>query len=311
MLAIVLELQRKKVLKAEELAESLGVNIRTIYRDIQVLSEAGVPIIGATGLGYSLMEGYFLPPVSFTVEEAVALLSGAEFVEQRFNTTYYKSARSSRRKIEAILSQPIRGEADKIRSNIRLLHKEKSELREREETNLATIQKAIREAKKLGFSYNKRVPGSDGKRETLRTVAPYGLVLDEQNGWLLVAACDLQEDIRHFKVSRINDLSIVDEVFQLPSDFNLQGYRLKDDRIIQVSVLFNREVADRVIEAKNYYMETAEYLENGYFVVFRVRHPEELLPWVLSWGGDAVVIEPDSFKNRVREEEIEKMMKRY
>jgi hypothetical protein len=47
-----------------------GASVRTIYRDIQALSEVGVPIIGIPGTGYSLMEGYFLPPVSFTVEEA-------------------------------------------------------------------------------------------------------------------------------------------------------------------------------------------------------------------------------------------------
>lgn len=71
-LAILLELQRRKVLKGEELAEKLETSVRTIYRDIQALSESGVPIIGAPGHGYSLIEGYFLPPISFTVEEAVS-----------------------------------------------------------------------------------------------------------------------------------------------------------------------------------------------------------------------------------------------
>src|SRR5690606_8413234 len=77
MLAIVIELQRKGVLRAEDLAAKFETSVRTIYRDIQALSEAGVPVMGAPGVGYSLMEGYFLPPVSFTAEEAVALLIGA------------------------------------------------------------------------------------------------------------------------------------------------------------------------------------------------------------------------------------------
>jgi predicted DNA-binding transcriptional regulator YafY len=80
MLAIVLELQRKPVLRAEDLADVFEVSVRTIYRDIQALSEAGVPIAGAPGQGYSLMEGYFLPPVSFTVDEAVTLLIGTDFI---------------------------------------------------------------------------------------------------------------------------------------------------------------------------------------------------------------------------------------
>lgn len=71
-LAITLELQRSKTLRAEDLASQFETSVRTIYRDIQALSEAGVPILGAPGQGYSLMEGYFLPPVRFTAEEAVS-----------------------------------------------------------------------------------------------------------------------------------------------------------------------------------------------------------------------------------------------
>lgn len=62
LLAILLELQRKDILRAEDLAAIFETSVRTIYRDIQALSESGVPIIGAPGIGYSLMEGYFLPP---------------------------------------------------------------------------------------------------------------------------------------------------------------------------------------------------------------------------------------------------------
>jgi predicted DNA-binding transcriptional regulator YafY len=75
LLAIVLELQRKEVVWVEDLATLFETSVRTIYHDIQALSEAGVPIIGTPGTGYSLMEeGYFLPPVSFTVDEAVTFI---------------------------------------------------------------------------------------------------------------------------------------------------------------------------------------------------------------------------------------------
>jgi predicted DNA-binding transcriptional regulator YafY len=95
MLAIILELQRNRMLRAEDLAERFETSVRTIYRDVQALSEAGVPIIGAPGTGYSLMEGYFLPPISFTVEEAVTLLIGTDFIEQRFDQDYEVQAQNS------------------------------------------------------------------------------------------------------------------------------------------------------------------------------------------------------------------------
>lgn len=85
LLAIVLELQYRQVVRAEDLAARFETSVRTIYRDIQALSEAGLPITGTTGTGYSLMEGLFLPPISFTIEEAVILLIGTEFIEQRFD----------------------------------------------------------------------------------------------------------------------------------------------------------------------------------------------------------------------------------
>lgn len=310
LLAIVMELQRSELQTADELAEVLGVSVRTIYRDMQALSEAGVPIIGETGLGYSLMEGYFLPPVSFTVEEAVSLLLGAEFIEKRFDPAFRNSARSSRRKIEAILSGPIREETTRIQESIRLLQKDEMVIMMREKVNLGSIREAMQEGKKIRFTYHKRVAEADGKRVTERTVSPFGLAHDEQNGWLLLAFCDLREDIRHFRVSRISDLTVTDDTFQTPDNFNLQSYRPKDTRSIRVCALFNPEITDKVEEANNYYMETAESKEDGYHVTFRVREPEELLSWILGWGADVVVTEPESFKNRVREE-IGKMKERY
>lgn len=310
LLAIVMELQRSKLLTADELAKVLGVSVRTIYRDMLALSEAGVPIIAETGLGYSLMEGYFLPPISFTVEEAVSLLLGTEFIENRFDPALRKSAHSSRRKIEAILSRQIREETNRIQGSIRLLQKDDMDIMMREKASLGSIREAMRGSKKLRFTYHKRIAGSDGSRVTVRTVSPYGLAHDELNGWLLLAFCDLREDIRHFRVSRISELTVTEDTFQTPDNFELQSYRPKDTRSIRVCAIFNPEITDKVEEANNYYMETAESKEDGYHVTFRVRQPEELLSWILGWGADVVVTEPESFKNRVREE-IEKMKERY
>jgi predicted DNA-binding transcriptional regulator YafY len=78
-------------------------------------------IISAPGTGYSLMEGYFLPPISFTVEEAVTLLIGTDFIEQRDDDDYRVRANAARRKIEAALSESVRNETSRIRRALRLL----------------------------------------------------------------------------------------------------------------------------------------------------------------------------------------------
>jgi biotin operon repressor len=69
--AILIHLQSKQIVRGQDIAERFGISLRTAYRDIRALEEAGVPIVGEAGTGYSLMEGYKLPPVMFTKEEAI------------------------------------------------------------------------------------------------------------------------------------------------------------------------------------------------------------------------------------------------
>src|SRR5919109_5410206 len=108
LLAIVLELQAAGKRRAADLAATFEVGKRTIYRDILALCEAGVPIVSVPGQGYSLMKGYFLPPLSFTTEEATMLLLGSDFMAQNFDAQYRAAAQSAGRKIEGVLHEKLR-----------------------------------------------------------------------------------------------------------------------------------------------------------------------------------------------------------
>jgi predicted DNA-binding transcriptional regulator YafY len=309
LLAIVLELQRKEVVRAEDLATLFETSVRTIYRDIQALSEAGVPIIGAPGTGYSLMEGYFLPPISFTVPEAVGLLIGTDFIEQRFDDDYRVKAQDARGKIEAILPESVRNETSRVRKTMRLLISDKQVKQSKEKEYLEKIRRAILDERKISFHYAKRLADSEGNRHSVRTVAPYGLVL-VQGSWMLVARCDLRQDIRHFRLSRMTELIDLGERFELPTHFNLREYTPPDGRHLLVRIRFNHDIADKVKESNYHYIEDMEEHQDGLHVVLRVRQLDELLQWVLGWGAAAIVLEPESFRNRIREE-AQKMFKRY
>ncbi|WP_159887730.1 helix-turn-helix transcriptional regulator [Paenibacillus puerhi] len=308
-LAIMLELQRSKVLRAEDLASLFETSVRTIYRDIQALSEMGVPILGAPGQGYSLMEGYFLPPVGFSVEEAVALLMGTDFIEQRLDGDYGNVSRSARRKIEAILPESVRGESTRVRETMRLTQAGEPVTSWKEKEYLGQARRAIMERRKLRMTYLKKMPETDGNRRSTREVAPYGLALVLGN-WILIARCDLRQEIRHFRLSRITGLTVLEDRFLIPQGFNLNSYRPPDDRNVRVLVRANPVIADKISESCHFYMESTDERKDGLLVNFRVRHLEELLPYILSWGGDVEVLEPESFRHRVREE-VEKMLKRY
>src|SRR5688572_20373523 len=99
MLAIVLELQARKQLRAEDLAATFRVSKRTVYRDIMALADSGVPVVAIPGQGYSLVEGYFLPPLAFSTDEAIMLMLGVDAAAQHFDAQYRSAAQSARHKI--------------------------------------------------------------------------------------------------------------------------------------------------------------------------------------------------------------------
>src|ERR1700738_4291025 len=121
LLAIVLELQRKGRQRAEDLADTFETSKRTIYRDILALCEAGVPVVSIPGQGYSLMKGYFLPPLSFTTEEATMLLLGSDFMARNFDAQYRLAAESANRKIESVLPEALHSDVHYLQSNIRFI----------------------------------------------------------------------------------------------------------------------------------------------------------------------------------------------
>lgn len=310
MLAIVLLLQARGILRAEDLAAEFETSVRTIYRDMQALSEAGVLIIGAPGTGYSLMEGYFLPPVSFSVNEAVALLIGADFMVRYFDDFYRNTAESSRIKIEALLPDPIRQEAERVRSTIRLLpDMGRESATDRERQSLSKLRLAVLHGHKIHFHYTRLAAGADGQRSSERTASPYGLVLVRGN-WMLVAFCELRQEIRHFRVSRMSQLAMLEESATRPPDFDLEAYTPPDNRNLLVRIEADAKIADRIQESGGLYLDDVTEQGGRLLITLRIRQPEEVVGWILSYGGELKVLEPESLRMRIREE-AQKMIDYY
>ena len=101
--AILTHLQSKRLITASELAKKHGVSIRTIYRDIRALKRSGVPIITEEGKGYTLIEGYHLPPVSFTESEANALITAEQLISRNRDASLIEQYRQAMTKIKAVL----------------------------------------------------------------------------------------------------------------------------------------------------------------------------------------------------------------
>jgi predicted DNA-binding transcriptional regulator YafY len=102
--AILTHLQSKRKVTAQQIADRFSISLRTVYRDVKALEESGVPVIGEAGTGYTIMEGYRLPPIMFTQEEAAALLMGGKLAQQMTDDSVQKNYEDAMYKIQAVWS---------------------------------------------------------------------------------------------------------------------------------------------------------------------------------------------------------------
>src|SRR5690625_1186295 len=306
LLGIILQLQNKKIQRAEDLAATFETSVRTIYRDMQALSEAGVPIVGATGQGYSLVEGYFLPPVMFTVEEAVTLLLGLEFVHQQFDESYRSKAISAQNKIETVLSNNVLKKVKQVSAGMKLVTSPDGS--EQHMNTMVLLRLAIGEHQQIRFRYTKNQLESVDN-ENIRQTDPYGLIFTN-GAWTLIAFCHLRQEMRHFLLGRMSDVHVMGETFSLPPQFDLNTYKPPDNRHLLVRIVIRPHLANKVKEYQYYYIDTMEDRVDGLYITLRVRHLDEVLQWILSWGEGVVVLEPEMLRKRIQEE-AKKMLKRY
>lgn len=295
LLAIVLELQRKGKRRAEDLAATFEISKRTVYRDVQALCEAGVPVVALPGQGYALMDGYFLPPLSFSTDEATMLLLGSEFVAEHFDSQYKAAAHSASRKIEAVLSDKLREEVHYLQNSIALVP---MNIRTDESEILRKIRRAIIERKTVQFLYHTRFSADGSSQHNQRDADPYGL-LHYAGVWYLVAYCHLRKALRNFRLERIAELQILEKPFARPAGFSLESPAPDNQRNLIIRALFDPEIADWVKEAKTFFVDHMEDTAEGLLIVLRVRTENEVVNWLLSWGGKVKVLEPPSLQKRL------------
>lgn len=299
LLAIVLELQARGRQRAEDLAATFETSKRTIYRDMLALGEAGVPLVSTPGLGYSLMEGYFLPPLSFSSEEATMLLLGSGVMALSFDAQYREAARSAERKIVGVLPEKLRAEVEYLQNAIRFIASGSSE---ENQERLQQLRRAIIERITVRFVYHTRYSSSGEQNESqAREADPYGLLCINQV-WNLSAYCHLRKAIRNFRLDRIEALELLPRTFNRPNQL-WSGPRLKKEfGSIVVRALFDHEIARWVREARSYYMVQTEETPDGLLATFYVRQESEIQGWLLGWGRHVRVLEPDTLRLSLAEE---------
>lgn len=212
--AILTQLQSKSLVTASSIAEKHDVSIRTVYRDIRTLEQSGVPIMTIEGKGYSIMEGYTLPPVMFTEAEANALITAEHIIN---------------REKDASLKQQYSHVIEKIKSVLQFTQKEKSELlseriqvrsnptNETTSNYLIQLQSTItnRQVVKL---YYRSLQGKNSER----FIEPFALY-STQGNWILIAFCQLRNEFRAFRLDCIQSMMVLGTYFEA-HDMTLEQY---------------------------------------------------------------------------------------
>lgn len=206
-------LRRKKLVRAQDLAEILEVSERTIYRDIRDLMASGVPIDGEAGVGYILRGGFDLPPLMFNEQEIEALVLGVRIVESWADPKLAEAAGNVIAKVETVIPERMR----QVMEDTALLAPS-DHFMEPIALDPSELRRAVRSRLKTSFCYR----DADG-RETERTVRPLGLAFYGPV-WLLVAWCELRIDFRSFRLDRISDLAVLDDKFRLEPGKTIQDF---------------------------------------------------------------------------------------
>jgi len=306
--AILIHLQSKKIVTAQEIADRFEISIRTVYRDIRALEEAGVPIGAEAGIGYFLAETYHLPPVMLTSGEATALLYGAKFAEQMGGEINRREVESAFFKIRSVLRDSEKEHIDILSKQISVLNmakleKEKSEF-------LAVIQKSLVERKAVEILYH----ATSSNEQTARIIKPIGVCFYGYF-WHVIAFCTLRNEYRDFRIDRILQATQTDidyssdSLISLPTFFDEYG---NAEGIHKIVLLIHKEALRHIADSKLWwgYTHNEPYDDNWLKMYFRNDDLPSFANWVLQGGSIMKIIEPLELLNIVKKK-IEMLTKHY
>ena len=267
---------------APYLAERFEVSRRTILRDLDTLCQAGIPIIteqGGRG-GISIMEGYQLDRSLLTADELQRLIAGLKSIN-----SVSKESKSDSLLLKLAPNKTIAALADCIMIDL------SSHYRDSLSEKISLIKEAITSRRLIFFDYYYR------KGQVKRKVEPYFVVF-KWTAWYVLGWCTERADFRLFKLNRLWDLSITDEVF-MPREVPLETISLDNALPDQnkIEILFDRSVRFRLIE--DYGLHCYTETDRGLLMELNYTNRENAIAWILSFGDQAEVVAPLDVRDEI------------
>jgi predicted DNA-binding transcriptional regulator YafY len=285
LLAMLLVLQRRKLVRAEDLAARFEISKRTVYRDVAALSEMGVPVVAQPGEGYSLMAGYFLPPLLFTPDEAAALFLGAKWLATQATGKLPNSTEGALTKLAHVLPQQTLKEVERITDVLHFFVIQRPF--NLDDPTLADFQRAINERRAVQITYH----SLQRDEITTRVIEPAELTYGD-GAWYVNGYCRLRQEARSFRFNRIAQYKL------LPEQFTPRSVTAPPAAVITVVVRFAPEMIRWVQERQHY----AFVRQEGERSIYQVHTLPEIQSWLFGWGTAAEVLAPDALRSAMRAE---------
>jgi predicted DNA-binding transcriptional regulator YafY len=294
--AILLHLEPDAWTRAADLSHALGVSERTVYRDVQAMVEAGVPLQGVPGKGYRLPDTYLLTPVQLTTDEAIMLVLGSAYAARNFGGRYQAAARAAQYKLEDILPPEDRERALSLRGSVPLVSP--SVFGEAAEDGLLRqARHALVEERTLEATM-----AEPNGAATPRRIDPYGLV-QKGSTWYIVGYGHDRDRVVHLRLPSVETLERTDATFERPSSYGAPPDGPSEAPRHEVRVVFASEAASSVQVPPALTVDRRKSLSDGRLLLnLQVDDEREVMPWLLGYGAHVQVLEPRALRERIAAE---------
>jgi len=320
--SILLLLQTRSIVTAQFLATHFAVTERTIYRDIRTLENAGVPIGSEAGVGYFIEKGYRLPPVSFTLDEAAALLLGEKLLVSSLDSDSLHDFKQALNKIRAVIDSSDKDQLNALDADIEVLptgnpfpidiinpedgnalNASATDSADTESGNdrwLRDCRSALVRRQVVEIEYD----ALSSQRRTTRLIEPIGLFYYSWH-WHFIAWCRLRDDYRDFRLDRIHSFTPQLEQFARHSRLTLKEYLSKQsgqEDLEEVVLRFGPQAARFVGEQRYMFgFVEEEQQDDGVKMRFLTHIPHYMARWLLQYIDDVEIITGESLKTALRE----------
>lgn len=294
MLKLLNTLQSDDGHSADKLSDELGVSVRTVFRDLNLLEMAGIPFFhDETRGGYRIAKSYFLKPVDLTVEEAMAILTLGENARLM---PFQEAAYSGLLKIRNILPAGVRDELSDALPRIKVRPIAKGSCN-------ADVYRLFRDAVQRSYTVKARYNSVHDKAEIDVEIRPYTLFFSKHS-WYVVGYTSVHKEIRTFKLARFLSAVKTKKRFTMPKDFTLDKYlgnawnMIRGDKDHKVKIHFTPKAVPYVKETLWHpTQKITDTADGGCDFEVTVSGLDEIRPWILSWGEMAEVMDAATAKH--------------